>query len=118
MRYYPELPGRAFDNGWQDSIMMAYAADYRPDTLTNPCSEGTDCIQVNNISGNNDDKISILTIAGQHDWNDQGLNGLFDDVGDVFDVENEDLDRIFDARAASGNDRILIIEECAIAACA
>ena len=97
--------------------MMAYTADYRPDTLTNPCSEGTDCIQVNNISGNNGDKISILANAGQHDWNDQGLNGLFDDVGDIFDVENDDLDRIFDARAISGNDRILIIEECVIAAC-
>ncbi len=118
IRYYPEIPGWAFDNGWQDSIIMAYAADYRPDTLTSPCSEGTDCIQINNISGNNDDKISILAIAGQHDWDDDGvLNDLSDDVDDVFDLGNWDLDRIFDARAVAGNDRILIIEECAIAAC-
>jgi hypothetical protein len=110
MRYYPELPDWAFDNGWHNSLMMAYAFDYRPDQVA-PCSEATDCIQINNLAGNNDNKISILTIAGQHDWNDQGLNGLFDDVGDVFDVENEDLDRIFDARAADGNDKILVIDE-------
>jgi len=67
------------------------------------------------MSGNNDDKISILVIAGQHDWDEDG--DLSDNVGDVFDLGNWDLDRIFDARAVSGNDRILVIEECAIAAC-
>jgi len=111
LRYYPELPNWAFDNGWHDSIMMAYATDYRPDTPTNPCSEGTDCIQINNISGNNDDKISILVIAGQHDWNDDGLAGLADDIDDVFDAENDDLDDLFDVRAANGNDTILVIDE-------
>jgi len=119
LRYYPELPDWVFDNGWHDSVMMAYAQDYRPDTPVAPCSEIVlpDCIQINNLAGNNDNKISILTIAGQHDWVDEGADGFTNDVGDVFDVENENLDRIFDARAVLGNDRILIIEECAIAAC-
>ena len=111
IRYYPELPQWAFDNGWHDSIMMAYAQDYRPDTPVVPCTEGTDCIQINNFAGNNDNKISILTIAGQHGWVDEGADGFTNDVGDVFDVENDDLDRFFDARANPGNDKILIVEE-------
>jgi hypothetical protein len=54
---------------------------------------------------------SILTIAGQHDWDDNGVVGLADDVGDVFDLENEDLDDTFNVRAANGNDKILVIDE-------
>ncbi len=117
MRYYPVLPDWAFDNGWHDSIMMAYAQDYRPDTPVVPCTEGTDCIQINNLAGNNDNKISILTIAGQHDWVDDGAPGFSDDVGDVFDVENADIldidgtEYLFDRLEPGGNDKILVIEE-------
>ena len=116
-RYYPELPDWAFSNGWHDSVMMAYALDYRPDGLALPCTEGTDCIQINSLAGNNDNKISILTIAGQHDWVDDGPAGFSDDVDDVFDAENADIQDIdgteylFDRRELGGNDKILVIDE-------
>jgi hypothetical protein len=50
-------------------------------------------------------------IAGEHDWADGGDGSMSDDVGDVFDVENDDLDSTFDVRAAGGNDKILVIDE-------
>ena len=112
LRYYPELPDWAISDGWHDSILMAYASDYQPpgggggDCLANP-----PCLQINNFAGIGNDKISLLTIAGQHDWNDDGAPGLADDTGDVFDAENEDLDDTFDVRAANGNDKILVIDE-------
>ncbi len=118
MRYYPELPEWVFDNGWQDSIMMAYAANYRPGSLTPPpCTVGADCIRINNLAGNNDNKISILTIAGQHDWDDDLADGFGNDIDDVFDDENADIgdvdgtEYLFDRREQGGNDKILVIEE-------
>ena len=111
LRYYPELPDWAFSDGWHDSILMAYAGAYQPGGGGGPCTAGTDCLQINNFAGTGNDKISLLTIAGQHDWNDDGAAGLADDVGDVFDAENDDLDDTFDARAAAGNDEILVIDE-------
>jgi len=111
LRFYPQLPAWVSSNGWDDSILMAYSSDYLPGVGGGPCTAGTDCLQINNIAGKNDNKIAILTIAGQHDWDDNGIAGLADDVGDVFDLENEDLDDIFDARAVNGNDKILVIDE-------
>jgi hypothetical protein len=116
MRYYPELPDWAFDNAWHNSIMMAYADDYDPISVT-PCSEGVDCIQINGTGGNTDNKISILTLAGQHNWNDDGDNNYTNDLPKIFDLENEDLDNQYDAKAAGGNDRIRIIQECTAGAC-
>jgi len=122
MRYYPELPDWVFDNGWHNSLMMAYAFNYRPDQVA-PCSEATDCIRINNLAGNNDNKISILTIAGQHNWNDDLDNDFINDLPTIFDAENADIldidgtEYLFDRRELGGNDRILIIEECAVAAC-
>jgi hypothetical protein len=118
MRYYPELPDWAFDNAWHNSIMMAYADDYDPDPISvMPCSEGVDCIQINGTGGNTDNKISILTLAGQHNWNDDGDNNYTNDLPKIFDLENEDLDNRYDVRAAGGNDRIRIIQECTAGAC-
>ena len=111
LRFYPQLPAWASSNGWDDSILMAYASDYLPGGGGGPCTAGTDCLQINNIAGNNDNKIAILTIAGQHDWDDNGVAGVVDDVGDVFDLENEDLDDVFDVRAVNGNDKILVMDE-------
>jgi len=111
LRYYPELPDWVADNGWDDSILMAYASDYLPGVGAGDCGANPPCLQINNFAGTSNNKISLLTIAGQHDWNDDGVAGLADDVGDVFDAENDDLDDTFDARAAAGNDKILVIEE-------
>jgi hypothetical protein len=110
LRYYPELPEWAIDNDWHDSVLMAYANNYRPD-IAGACTDGVDCLQINNLTGNNDNKISLLAIAGQHDWDDGDAGGLTNDIGDVFDLENEDLDDTFDVRAANGNDKILVIDE-------
>ena len=111
LRYYPELPDWAFGDGWHDSILMAYASDYQPGGVGGPCIAGTDCLQISNFAGTGNDKISLLTIAAQHDWNDDGAAGLADDIDDVFDAENDDLDDTFDVRAANGNDKILVIDE-------
>jgi hypothetical protein len=112
MIYYPELPAWTFDNDWHNAIMMAYADDYRPDTLTGPCTvAGLDCLVINNAGGILNDKVSLLVIAGQHDWDDVDTNGFFDDPQSVFDTENNDLDSDFDAHADSGNDKILVIDE-------
>ena len=115
-RYYPELPAWAFTNGWHDSLMMAYALDYRPDQVA-PCLEATDCIQINNHAGNNDNKISILTIAGQHDWDADADLDFINDLPTIFDAENADIldidgtEYLFDRRELGGNDKILVIGE-------
>jgi len=117
LRYYPELPDWAFDNLWHDSVMLSYALAYRPDN-GGPCSEATDCIQLDSFAGNIDNKISILTIAGQNNWIDDGAAGFDDDLVDVFEGENATIaNNIFDAKPTPGNDKILIVEECAVAAC-
>ncbi len=116
MRYYPELPDWAFDNGWHDSIMMAYAFDYRPDQVA-PCTEGADCIQINNLAGNNDNKISILTLAGQHNWDDDADSNFINDLPTIFDAENADIldvdgtEYLFDRNALNGNDLVMIVTE-------
>ena len=113
MRFYPELPDWVFEDGWHDAIQLAYANDYRPDVATGPCTPGGsgDCLNVANLAGTNDNKISILILGGEHDWNDDGAAGLTDDTGDIFDLENEDLDPQFDAARAGGNDKVMVIEE-------
>ncbi len=128
LRFYPELPGWVFDNGWHDSVMMAYANDYRPDVngAAGDCVTNPPCLQINGLGGINNDKVSILVIAGEHGWVDGDVDpvvaadGSFaNDVGDVFNIENSDLDNILDMRtvedtAAPGDaqlDKILIIEE-------
>ncbi|MDH3858858.1 MAG: hypothetical protein OEV07_12770 [Gammaproteobacteria bacterium] len=111
LRYYPELPDWAFSDAWYDSIQMAYASDYLPGGAGGPCTAGTDCLQVENLAGGNNDKISILAIAGQHDWVDEALDNLSNDVSDVFDLENDDIDDNFDVRALNGNDKILVVDE-------
>jgi hypothetical protein len=112
MRYFPELPGWAlpydFDdspkgNDWHNSILMAYAASYRPGTPV-PCSPGTDCLTIANTGSPLNDKASLLLIAGPHVW--VGV-----DPESVFDTGNGDLDGDFDARAVGGNDHLLVIEE-------
>ena len=111
MRYYPELPRWAFDDGWHDAIQMAYASDYRPDVAAGPCTPGVDCLAINNLGGIDDNKISILAIGGEHDWIDSLPAGLADDLGEIFDPENDDLDDLFDAGVVRGNDKIMVIDE-------
>ena len=119
LRYYPELPGWVFSNRWHEAVQMAYAADYLPNNIGAPadCTPGPagDCLWVQNMPGGlanvNDNKIMLFTIAGEHDWNDEGGDGFLDDIGDVFELENDDTDDVFDFRAANSNDKILVIDE-------
>jgi len=121
MRFYPELPDWAFDNLWHNSVMMAYANNLRPD-IAGACIEADAnpllaCLTINNLGGNNDNKISILTIAGEHDWADNGVAGYSDDLDEVFDPENSDISDVdgteflFDRREQGGNDTILVVDE-------
>ena len=111
LRYYPQLPDWVVDNGWHNAVMMAYADDYRPDGAGGPCTVGTNCLVIDKFTGARNNKVSLLVIAGEHDWADEGGDGMINDVGDVFDVGNDDLDSTFDVRAADGNDKILVIDE-------
>jgi hypothetical protein len=111
IRYYPELPGWAFDNGWHNSIRMAYALEYEPPG-TGPCIIDSTCLRLEESAGNPQDKISLLVIAGQHDWadDDSPPNGrLRNDLLSVFDKGNENDNPTFYRHR--GNDKILVIDE-------
>jgi hypothetical protein len=108
IRYYPELPGWAFNNDWHDSMMMAYSPEYLPGG-DQACNAGVDCLEVPNSRGQDDDKIAILISAGQHDWVDENNNGFSDDVIDVFEPENADLDDIFEWPSPPRGDNMLIL---------
>jgi hypothetical protein len=92
-------------------MQMAYALKYRPDQIPANCTAGVDCLQINKLGGINNDKISLLAIAGEHDWLDEAADNFANDLLDVFDVENENMDTVFDVRADNGNDKILVIDE-------
>ncbi len=117
MRYYPVLPAWAFDDGWHNSVMMAYADDYMPGSITPPpCAAGGDCLQIDNLPGNNNDKISLLVIASDHGWNDEGVDGFGNDTGDVFNANNSNGDDIFHIGAIDDadpdrDDKILVVDE-------
>ncbi len=111
LRYYPELPTWVFANAWHESVQMGYAADYLPNGPGGPCTAGTDCLQIVNLAGIANNKVSLFALAAQHDWVDNGVAGFSDDVSDVFDAENDDLDDVFDRRAVGGNDELLVMEE-------
>jgi hypothetical protein len=111
LRYFPELPAWAYDNDWHDSIRMAYADDYLPDTL-GACNVTPDdnCLKTTDLSDiERRNKISLLVIAGEHDWVDDNDPGLQDDLADVFDAGNAGNDDQF--LVHEGNDKILVIEE-------
>ena len=115
VRYYPELPTWALDpaltlsgNNWHDSIQMAYAAGFQPGAAA-ACTPGTDCLIVNDAGGITDDKIAVLTIAADHNFVDEALDGFLDDLPDIFDPENDNADDTFDAWALTNNDKVLVI---------
>jgi len=113
MRYFPEIPKWAFDNGWHNSIRMAYADDYKPDVdppVDCNVTPDDDCLKTTDIADpERKNKISLLVIAGEHDWADNGDAGLQDDLADVFDPGNVGDDPVF--LVHEGNDKILVIEE-------
>ena len=109
IRYYPELPGWAFDNEWHNSIRMAYALEYEPGSV-GPCVVDSTCLQLDDSPGAPQNVISLLVIAGQNDWQDEDLNGrLKNDLLSVFNNGNENNNPTFYRHR--GNDKILVIDE-------
>jgi hypothetical protein len=119
MRYYPVLPDWALQNGWHDSIRMAYADTYLPSlaTVCEPLPDAdpdNDCLFLPDERGIPRNIASLLVIAGQHDWVDDNADapvivGLEDELLDVFDDGNQNNNRSFSS--VRGNDKILVIEE-------
>ena len=107
--YYPVLPKWTLDNNWHNSIQMAVSQDY---TLNGAgdCIANTPCITVDNIGGNISNKVALLSIAGDiMGPTDDGGAGYTDDLSEIFELENADLNSVYDKRA--GNDKILILRE-------
>jgi hypothetical protein len=98
--YFPELPLWVSQNNWNNSILMTYADEYRPGGTSSCTPEdgdpGTgatdDCIVVNNAGGINNNIVSLLVIAGEHDLIDgDDLN----DDGDFVDLDEDIPDNLF-----------------------
>ena len=105
--YYPELPAWALSDGWHHSVQMAIAEDYKPNGNNADCTVNG-CLVVNNLGGVNNDKISLLAIAGEVDVVDEGGDGFFDDLTAQFEAENDTSNTTYDRRA--GNDSLLVIQ--------
>jgi type II secretory pathway pseudopilin PulG len=135
MRYYPEFPAWVFTNGWHRGVRMAYAQGYRPDGL-GACTPGdldpaVACLQITGLAGTNNDIISLLILASERNWVDGDVDpnpvlqvpadgSLDNDIGDVFNLENSNLDGILDMRIVENAgyatrdqrlDKILVIEK-------
>ena len=112
IRYYPVLPewALAVNDDWHNTIQMAYSAASQPGAAA-PCTAGVDCLIVNNSGGVVNDKNAILTIASDHDLDDGAGDGFTNDLIDIFDnPEHTDLDDTYDARIATGNDTVFIMD--------
>jgi hypothetical protein len=113
MRFYPELPYWAYEDGWHNAIRMAYALEYKP-PATGPCIIDTTCLKLDDAAQTPQDKISLLVLGGEHDWIDTDNDGeladeMEDDKGSVFDNGNTNDNATFYRRR--NNDKILVIEE-------
>ena len=108
-RFLPILPKWAFDNGWHNSIRMAYAPEYKPPG-TGPCIVGDTCLKLDDSAGVPQNVAALLVIAGQHDWTDTDVNlRLKNDLLTVFDNGNENKNPTFYHHR--GNDKLLVIDE-------
>ncbi|MDH3629871.1 MAG: hypothetical protein OER98_02020 [Gammaproteobacteria bacterium] len=106
--YYPELPLWVRLNNWNDSLLMAYAADYQPGSLSSPpdCGTTPPCLTVtDDYTGETNNKASLLVGAGRIPAN----------VGDlltIFEGENlTPLDDVFAAHPNDGDDAMLILDD-------
>lgn len=121
VRYYPVLPGWVQTNGWHDMLQLAYSSEVRPGG-DDACTAGVDCLTLQDVGGTTDDKRALLVLSGgvgDFDPTDTDLvdagggpNFFSDDLGQIFEDENNDLDRVFDNRPTTGiaNDVVLVVE--------
>ncbi len=122
VRYYPELPRWVMLNNWHDMIQAAYSPEVAPGG-DDTCTAGVDCLTLQDVGGTTNNKRALLVLSGGvGDFNTGNANlvdvsgGLFpffaDDLGQIFEDENNDSDRVFDNRptANPANDVILVME--------
>ena len=86
---------------------MAVTQDYRPDEGGDCTVSG--CLVVDNFGGVDNNKASLLVIAGQHNLFDEAGDGFTNDLIDIFEPENDSSNMIYDKRA--GNDTVLVLQE-------
>ena len=120
IRFYPELPGWALDNGWHNMIQLAYSSALQPGG-DGTCDAGVDdCLTLLNSTGVTNDKTALLILSGSEGDDDPVNSALidegggpeyyFDDLADIFEGENSSPDLIFDKRPANSNDIILSLD--------
>jgi hypothetical protein len=112
--YYPVLPIWVLDNGWHNSVLLAYSASVRPGG-DGTCTVGIDCLTLRNFGGVTNNKLALLVQSGK-DINgdiDTGLvDGLDDNAnppvndslglsGGGADVFSNDLGDIFEGQNAT-----------------
>ena len=105
--YYPEFPLWVKLNNWNDSLLLAYANDYQPGSLSLPpdCGITPPCLTViDDYPGPTDNNASLLVSAGRVPTNPG-------DLLTIFEGQNSSLlDGIFAAHPNGGDDAMLILE--------
>ena len=120
LRYYPELPRWAWRNGWHDMVQAAYSSALQPDG-DGTCNAGVDdCLTLQGVPGVTNDKIGLLVLSGNEGdgdplntaLTDLGGGPLYfaDDLGLIFEGENNTPDLVFDQRSPNTNDVVLLLE--------
>jgi type II secretory pathway pseudopilin PulG len=132
VRYYPVLPAWALrvNDNWHNSIQMAYSSGYQPGVIEPSCVASTDCLSINNAGTILNNSVAVLVMASDSIIVDTDGDGLQNDLGQIFDLEQSDVhdltmpgsgddspvDGILDqdvfavpASNAAGNDNIFII---------
>jgi hypothetical protein len=104
--YYPPLPLWVRHNNWNDSILMAYADDYKPGGDNDCLLPGNTCLTVvDDYPGSSNANRSLLLGAGS-------IPAVPADLLTIFDDENSTpLDTIFSAHPDLGYDAMLILDE-------
>ena len=104
--YYPPLPPWVQHNNWNDSILMAYADDYKPVGGDNDCLlPANTCLTVGDDYALTNTNRALLLGAGTIPATPADLLTIFDGENSTF------LDNIFSAHPDLGYDAMLILDE-------
>ena len=100
--------------------MIAYSSAVQPGG-DGVCNVGVDdCLTLQNSVGVINDKIALLILSGNEGDGDHlntalideggGPQYFSDDLGDIFEDENNTPDLVFDQRPANGNDVVFLLK--------
>ncbi len=119
LRYYPVIPLWALDNGWHNMMQVAYSSAMQPGG-DGTCDVGLDCLTLLSTGGVIDNKLALLVLSGNEgdlDYLntaliDSGGGPLYfeDDLDNIFEVQNNSVDLVFDNRPFNGNDVVFLLE--------